>query len=80
MTTTEAQKKASIKYAKNNLKRIPIDVKPEQKERYEAAAQSAGQSLRSFILDAVEERILLESELDEVGKFYQKKLLEYKKS
>ncbi len=60
--TTEAQKKASIKYAKNNLKRIPLDVRPEEKERYETIAAASNKSLRAFIIEAIEEKIAREAE------------------
>lgn len=55
---TETQKKASLKYAKVNLKRIPLDVK---KEYYDnvimVEAEKRGMSVRSFILQAIEEKI-----------------------
>ena len=49
---------ANLKYAKENLKRIPLDVK---KEYYSdvivPAAEMAGLSVRALILTAVEEKI-----------------------
>ena len=58
MATTEAQKKAAIKYAKNNLKRIPLDVKKDEYERIKQFADSQNLSVRAFILQAINEKIL----------------------
>lgn len=58
MATTEAQKKATIKYAKNNLKRIPLDVKKDEYERIKQFADSQNLSVRAFILQAINEKIL----------------------
>ena len=57
MTSTDAQKRASMKYAKTHLKRIPFDVKIEEYERIKAAADAAGESVRGFILKATLDRI-----------------------
>lgn len=57
MTTTASQKNASIKYAKENLKRIPLDVKKEEYEQIKKAADKADKSVRAFILDAIKEKI-----------------------
>lgn len=58
MATTEAQKKATIKYAKNNLKRIPLDVKKDEYEHIKQFADSQNLSVRAFILQAINEKIL----------------------
>ena len=55
-TTTEAQKKATVKY-QQKLAQINYRIPPEQKEKYEAAAEKSGKSLRAFILEAIEEKI-----------------------
>lgn len=56
---TESQKKAILKHAKENLKRIPLDVK---KEYYDNVivieAEKRGMSVRAFILQAIEEKII----------------------
>lgn len=57
--STEAQKKASIKYQKK-LAQINYRITPEQKQRYEEAAAASGKSLRAFILEAIEEKIFNE--------------------
>ena len=58
MKTPESQIKATMKYAKEKLKRIPLDVK---KDYYDnvivAEAEKRGMSVRSFILSAIEEKI-----------------------
>lgn len=53
---TEAQKKATTEYLKR-LKTISIRVKPEEAERYKAAAETCGMSLRKFILKSMDEKI-----------------------
>lgn len=58
MSYNEKTKDYSIKYAKENLKRIPLDVK---KEYYESVivpeAEKRGISVRAFILNAIEHEI-----------------------
>ena len=57
MPYDEVAKKATLKYLKK-LKRIEFRVKPEDFERYEAAAKTAGySSMRQFYIDAIEEKI-----------------------
>lgn len=53
MASTESQKKASIKYAKNNLKRIPLDVKLEEYDNIKAFAENKNMSVRGFIMQAI---------------------------
>lgn len=56
--STEAQKRASIKWQKNNMRRVPIDVRPEYYDTtLKPAADDAGQSVRAFVLQAIDERI-----------------------
>ena len=57
MPTTESQKRASIKYAKAKLKRIPLDVKKEDYEIYRDYAKSKGMSLNGFIVTAIKEKM-----------------------
>lgn len=58
MAYNEKQKGYSIKYAKENLKRIPLDVK---KQYYDDVivpeAEKRGLSVRQFILQAIKEKI-----------------------
>lgn len=62
MKTSESQVKATMKYAKEKLKRIPLDVK---KEYYEDVivkeAEKRNMSIRAFILSAIDEKIRRES-------------------
>ena len=46
-----------IEYAKNNLKRIPLDVQKEHYERIKAHAESRGESVNGFIKRAIDETI-----------------------
>ncbi|NBI73746.1 hypothetical protein [Otoolea muris] len=58
MPYDEKQKKYSIKYARENLKRIPLDVKKEYYDKVIVAeAEKRGMSVRAFILQAIEEKI-----------------------
>ena len=58
MPYDEKQKKYSIKYARENLKRIPLDVKKEYYDKVIVAeAEKRWMSVRAFILQAIEEKI-----------------------
>lgn len=58
MSYDEKQKEYSIKYARENLKRIPLDVKKEYYDRVIVVeAENRGMSVRAFILQAIEEKI-----------------------
>ncbi len=54
---TEAQKKASLRYAKDKLKRVPLDLKKEEYERLSAAAKASGKSINGYIKEAISEKI-----------------------
>ena len=49
MSTTEAQKMASIRYAKKHLKRVPLDMQLSDYEELKAAAENAGESVIQFL-------------------------------
>lgn len=51
---TEAQKKATLKYQEDKVK-IQILVKPDQREKYKALAESKGLSLTQLIIKLLEE-------------------------
>lgn len=53
---TEAQKKAQRKYMESKAP-IQLVVKPEERERIKAHAESRGENMSKFILRAVEEQI-----------------------
>ena len=57
MATSEAHKKATMKYAKEKLKRIPLDVQIDDYNRIKAAATAAGESVNGYIKRAVNTRI-----------------------
>jgi len=52
---SESRKRASIKYAKENLKRIPLDVKLSVYCDIQAHAEAHGESLNGFIKRAIME-------------------------
>lgn len=54
---TESQKRASIKYAKTNYKRIPLDVQREKYEEIKAAAAAAAETVNGYIKKAIDQRI-----------------------
>lgn len=57
MAISDSQTKATLKYAKEKLKRIPLDVKKEDYERYKEFAESKGISVRGFIIEAIKEKM-----------------------
>lgn len=57
MPISESQKKAALKYAKENLKRIPLDVRKEKYEEIKAAAEAAGESVNGYIKTAIDTRL-----------------------
>ena len=58
MTSTEAQKRASIKWQKENMKRVPFDVrKSYYEEVLKPAADRAGETIGGFIKKAIDQRI-----------------------
>lgn len=54
---TESQKKASLRYAKEKLKRVPLDLKKEEYERLSVAAKADQKSINGFIKEAINEKI-----------------------
>lgn len=62
MPASESQIKATMKYAKEKLKRIPLDMKKEEYEEYKKFAESKGMSVRGFIVDAMREKKQRDSE------------------
>lgn len=61
MPTNEAKKKYDIQYAKDKLKRIPLDVKKEKYEEIKAAADAAGEPVNRYIKKAIDERMKREN-------------------
>lgn len=54
---TESRKRANMKYAKTNLKRIPLDVKLAEYDRIKAAADAAGEPVNTYIKNAINARL-----------------------
>lgn len=61
---TESQKKATEKYLKTQYQ-MAIRIKYEDADRYKAAAEVAGMSLREYVLCAIEEKIKKDQEQGE---------------
>ena len=58
MVLTDAQKRASIKYAKANIKRIPLDLRiDDQYPALKAAAEAAGEAINEYIKGAIRQRM-----------------------
>ena len=57
MTYNPKQAQYTMKYAKNNLKRIPLDVQISDYETIKQAAEKAGLSVNGFIKQAIFDKI-----------------------
>lgn len=57
MTVSEAQKRASMKYHKEKIKRVPLDISKEKYEEIKAAADKAGESVNGYIKTAIDNRM-----------------------
>ena len=57
MPEISTKAKYDIEYAKNKIKRIPLDVQKEKYEEIKAAATAAGESVNGYIKKAVDERM-----------------------
>lgn len=57
MSTNEAKKKYDLQYAKDKLKRIPLDVKKEKYEEIKAAAEAVGEPINGYIKKAIDDRM-----------------------
>ena len=57
MADNESKKKYDIQYAKNKLKRIPLDVQKEKYDEIKAAAVIAGESINRYIKNAISQRM-----------------------
>ena len=53
----ENKAKYDMEYAKNNLKRIPLDVQKSKYDEIKAAALEAGETINGYIKRAIDERI-----------------------
>lgn len=57
MPLSDKRKESMYKYARENLKRIPLDVQKEQYDKIKAAAEAEGESVNGYIKRAVDERM-----------------------
>ena len=57
MALTEQRKESMYKYAREKLKRIPLDVQKEKYEEIKAAADAAGEKVNGYIKKAIGERM-----------------------
>ena len=57
MPLSEQRKESMYKYAKNNLKRIPLDIQKEKYEEIKAAADAAGEKVNEYIKNAIKQRM-----------------------
>ena len=55
MTYNENKKKYDIQYAKEKLKRVPLNLQKEQYERLKAAADAAGLPVNTYIKKVLED-------------------------
>ena len=62
MPNSPNKKNYNANYAKNNLKRIPLDVQKDKYDQIKAAADTAGEKVYSYIKRAVYERMERESQ------------------
>ena len=56
LKTTEAHRRANIKWQKENYSRIPLDVPKEYHEYLKGVAKACGMSLNGYIKEAIEEK------------------------
>jgi len=57
MALTEKQKQQRINYAKEKLKRIPLDVQKEKYTEIKNAADTANESVNGYIKKAIDKRL-----------------------
>lgn len=50
----------NLAYAREKLKRVPLDLRKDDYERLSAAAAAAGESINGYIKKAIEQRIAAE--------------------
>lgn len=55
MSNNESKTEYNLKYAKEKLKRIPLDVQKEKYEEIRIAAERAGKSVNGYIKNAIDE-------------------------
>ena len=58
MPEPNTKTKYDIEYAKNKLKRIPLDVQKEKYEQIKLAADAVGESVNGYIKKAIDQRMV----------------------
>ena len=53
----EKRKESMMKYAKENLKRIPLDVQKAEYDKIKAAANNVGEKVNQYIKEAIKQRM-----------------------
>lgn len=62
-TMTFDKKSYDLKYAKEKLKRIPLDVSKEKYDQIKAAADNAGESVNGYIKKSIDMRLNTKSDI-----------------
>ena len=75
LKTTEAQRRAAVKWKKNNYSRIPLDVRPEYHEYLKARAKADGVTLGAWIKDAINQKA--EGKADEMPPDFMPRAIEW---
>lgn len=57
MSNSENKTAYNINYAKEKLKRIPLDVQKEKYEEIKTAADAAGEKVNEYIKNAIKQRM-----------------------
>lgn len=57
MATTDPKTQYDLNYAKEKLKRIPLDVRKEKYEQIKQAAERCGESVNGYIKKAIDLRM-----------------------
>ena len=57
MPAKESKKQYDMQYAKDKLKRIPLNVQKEKYEEIKAAAEAAGEPINGYIKKAIDDRM-----------------------
>lgn len=63
MSATEAQKRATAKYKREKLKRIPFEVSKEKYDEIKSFTDSKGETVNGFIKRAIDETMQREKDL-----------------
>lgn len=62
--TTEAQKRATMKYIAANYKRVPLNLRIPEYEELKKVAEASGESITAYIRRAIEMRMEAEQVID----------------